>query len=176
MPIGEAYEGEGGRIDVYIKDWVYSKENKSITQPMVIGAIERDKIERAHFEANNGGDEYADDIRRKIKEDGVRCAITDSRVPTTQSKLARIIYCKDEIEGEAERVNLYFLDREARAKNEMYDLAIKHMLQFSQSSKKQGKQKDDVPDSLANLITNVLEGGSRRGEARSSRSRKELGI
>lgn len=39
-----------------------------------------------------------------------------------------------------------------------------------------GKQKDDCADSLAMLISNVLEARSKRAKATSSVSRRELGI
>lgn len=171
FPIAKVYG-----YDVFITDWVYSKEKKTITKPLVIGAIEGNKISKAHFEANNGGDEYARDIREKLREDNYRCAITDSRVPTTMTKLARIQACSDEITGISDKYKIYFLEPMARKKKPMYNLAMKHLFLFSQSAKKQGKQKDDVPDSLANLITNVLDGVRIRGEAKSTVSRKELGV
>lgn len=171
FPIAKVYG-----YDVYIYDWIYSKEKKTITKPLILGAIKGQKITKAHFEANNGGDEYAEDIERQLKEDNYRCLVTHSRVPTTRSKLMRIQMCNDEITGISSKYKLYFLSAKARKNKPMYNLAMKHLFMFSQDDKKQGKQKDDVPDSLANLVTNVLDATKVRAEAKSSVSRKELGF
>jgi hypothetical protein len=47
---------------------------------------------------------------------------------------------------------------------------------FNQGAKYQGKQKDDCVDSLAGLVTNILESRVGSGTARSRFSRAALGI
>ena len=59
----------------------------------------------------------------------------------------------------------------------MYDLFMKHIFMFNQGAKYQGKQKDDCVDSLAGLVTNILESRvGESGKARSRISRSALGI
>lgn len=171
MPIAKVYGN-----DVYITDVVYSDKTKMTTKPMVVGAIENNNIVKAGFEANNGGDEYARDISDKLKESDYRCAIQTFKAPTNKSKLARIIACVDEITAAGVGYRLIFLDKQARQGNKAYDLFMKHIFMFNQGAKYQGKQKDDCVDSLAGLITNILESRIGAGKARSRHSRAELGI
>ena len=44
-----------------------------------------------HFEANNGGDEYADKIDELLQEQIYVCSISSSKAPNTMSKMAKII-------------------------------------------------------------------------------------
>lgn len=162
--------------DVYIADVVYNDKSKMTTKPLVKAAIKRNNIVKAGFEANNGGDEYADDISEELKKDNYRCAIQTFRAPTNKSKLARIIACVDEITGIGTGYRLIFLDKATRKNNPTYNLFMQHVFMFNQGAKYQGKQKDDCVDSLAGLITNILESRPTIGVARSRISRTELGI
>lgn len=171
MPIAYVYGN-----DVYIHDIVYNDKTKLTTKPLVKTAIERNKIVKAGFEANNGGDEYADDISESLKKENYRCAIQTFKAPTNKSKLARIIACVDEITAQGTGYRLIFLDKLARKDRQDYDLFMKHIFMFNQGAKYQGKQKDDCVDSLAGLVTNILESRVGSGKARSRFSRADLGI
>lgn len=172
MPVAKVYGKE-----VYICDVVYSDKSKTTTKPMVYGMILREKIQRSGFEANNGGDEYADDINDELKKQNYKCAIQTFRAPPNKSKLARIIACIDEMTGNSNEYKLYFLNKDARKDNPGYELFMKHLFMFNQGAKYQGKQKDDGIDSLAGLITNILEARTITvGKAKSRHSRQELGI
>ena len=171
MPIGYVYGN-----DVYIADVVYSNKTKLTTKPLVKGAILNHNIIKAGFEANNGGDEYAADISNQLKESNYKCAIQTFKAPTNKSKLARIIACVDEITAQGNSYRLIFLDKNARRDKPDYDLFMKHIFMFNQGAKYQGKQKDDCVDSLAGLVTNILESRVGAGTARSRMSRASLGI
>ena len=171
MPIAKVYGN-----DVYISDVVYSDKSKMTTKPLVKAAIQANEISKAGFEANNGGEEYADDISDQLKQDKYRCAVQTFKAPTNKTKLARIIACVDEITGVGSGYRLIFLDRAARKGNEAYSLFMKHIFMFNQGAKYQGKQKDDCVDSLAGLVTNILESRVGAGTARSRMSRAALGI
>ena len=163
--------------DVYIDSVVYSDKTKMTTKPLVAGAIINNNIIKAGFEANNGGDEYAGDISDKLKEYDYRCAVQTFKAPTNKSKLARIIACVDEITGAGNGYRLIFKDKLARKDDKMYDLFMKHIFMFNQGAKYQGKQKDDCVDSLAGLVTNILESRvAGPGKAKSRISRANLGI
>ena len=172
MPIAYVYG-----LDVYIHDVVYNDKTKRETKPLVKAAILKHGIKQAFFEANNGGDEYADDIAKELKAEKYRCAINSAKAPTVKTKLARILACVDEIKGLGEGYRLHFLDRQARKGNKSYELFMKHIFRFNQSLKYQGKQKDDGVDSLSMLLTNVLNARMLRGTGKAtSFSKRDIGV
>lgn len=87
MPWG--YEYDDGYI--YIPDWIFNKGDKTVTQPIVVGKALYHKPQMMHFEANNGGDEYADKIDELLQEQKYSCSISSSKAPNTMSKMAKII-------------------------------------------------------------------------------------
>ena len=172
MPIAYVYG-----LDVYIHDLVYNNKTKQVTKPLVKSRIMVNNAKQGYFEANNGGDEYADSITDSLKADNYRCAISSSKAPTNKSKLARILSCVDEIKGQGTGYKLYFLDKQARKRVPGYDLFMKHIFMFNQGLKFQGKQKDDGLDSLSMLLTNVLGSKVVRTQAKSTNfSKKDLGF
>lgn len=159
MPIAYVF-----RREVYIDDVVHINAPKDVTKPEVVEAIIRNHASGGFFEANNGGDEYAEDINAGLKKLGYRCNISSGRVPTTRSKLDRIVSCVPEIKGtitDGSGYRLHFKSKHQR--NEQYNMFMKHLTSFNQMQKFQGKQKDDAPDALASLITNVLDPRSAGG-------------
>lgn len=54
--------------DVYIYDWFFDRRDKSCTKPQVVAKILHYKIRMGRTEANNGGDEYSDDVYRVLRE------------------------------------------------------------------------------------------------------------
>jgi len=172
MPFGKVYG-----MDVYIDDVVHSPADKYTTKPLVVGAIIRNNATAGFFEANNGGDEYSDDIERSLREKGYRCAIRWARAPTNKSKLDRIVACSPEIKGaiqDGSGYRLHFKSKKLRKGDKDYEMYMKHLTGFNQGSKYQGKQKDDAADGTASLITNVL-GGVPTGKV-GTFSRSLLGI
>ena len=87
MPWG--YEYDDGYI--YIPDWIFNKGDKTVTQPIVVGKALQHKPQMMHFEANNGGSEYADKIDELLQEQNYVCSISSSKAPNTMSKMAKII-------------------------------------------------------------------------------------
>ena len=137
MPIAYVYGG-----DVYIHDWVFDKGDKSITKPRVIGKILQHKIRMGQTEANNGGEEYSDDVHRILKEEhGYSINMTHKKAPTTMAKLTRI-------EQHAPTIrNFYF--RSASCRDDDYRKAMNELTAFSFTSK---NLHDDAPDSLGMLV------------------------
>ena len=172
MPICSEYDNH----DVYLTDVVFSQAKKEETIPLVVNAIINYQITTCHFEANNGGDMYAEKVQEELKKRNYRCNITWSKVPTTKSKLDRILACQGAIKGEAKSdYRLLVKERKIIKNNKMYNDFLDELTKFNQAPNMQGKQHDDAPDSLASLFTNVL-GYVRVGRARSSMSREDLGI
>lgn len=156
MPIASTYGMDG-----FINDVVHHNGTKEVTIPLVVNAIIRNKCTRGEFEGNNGGNLYADLVKEELKRKGYRCAITSRKAPTTKSKLDRILACVPEIKGtiiDGTGYVLCFRSDKSIVRHEMYKLYKKHLLNFNQSAKYQGKQKDDAADSTAGLVTNVLVG------------------
>lgn len=172
MPIGSEYNNG----DVYLTDVVFSKGPKEETIPLVVNAIIKYQISCCFFEANNGGDMYAEKVQEELKKQGYKCNIMWGKVPTTKSKLDRILACTGAIKGSpSSEYRLLIKSRKFIKNNKMYNEFIDEMVKFNQTPAMQNKQHDDACDSLASMFTNVL-GVQRKGIARSRRSRADLGI
>jgi len=141
MPI--AYQwGE----DVYIVDVVFLKGGYLITEPIISGYIKRHGIKRVIFEANNGGDFYARDIARLLKEDNVYCNILSLRAPGKSGKLSRIIQHAPAVK------EWYFRDKSLYSNEEYYGVFMGQLLSFVQTGK---SRYDDAPDSCAGLANMI---------------------
>ena len=143
MPIGYVY-GE----DVYIHDWVFDRRDKSVTKPRVIAKILANKVKMGQTEANNGGEEYSDDVYRMLRQDyGYSINMSHKKAPTNMAKLTRI-------EQHAPTIrNFYF--RDASCRDDDYRKAMAELTSFSFTSK---NLHDDAADSLAMLAGYVFGG------------------
>ena len=168
MPIAKVYG-----THVYITDVVYDNSTKEITRPKVIGAIENNHVEKIIFEANNGGDEYCDKVKESLKK---KIDIRSQKAPANKSKTARIMSVTDEVVGVSPEYQVYFLDSEARKSKPMYVKFMKDLFKYNTASKFIGRQKDDCADSLAILISQVLESRVVQPKVASNYSRKDIGF
>lgn len=169
MPIAKVYG-----TAVYIVDIVYMNETKEVTKPVVCGQIRNNGVEKIIFEANNGGDEYCDYVKEELRECGYRLDIRSQKALGNKSKTARIQSVTDEVKGLSPQYQLYFLDKEARKSKPMYQKFMKDLFKYNTGAKFVGKQKDDCADSLAMLISNVLESRVQKPVAKSNFSRADL--
>ena len=168
MPIVKVYG-----TAVYVTDVVYSNKSKTITKPIVMGKILKENVQKAYFEANNGGEEYGDDVKRMLKDEhNYKGLITSEKATNNKSKLTRILAAKDEITGICPNYQLIFLDKEHRTQE--YALFMKHIFLFNTSAKFQGKQKDDCVDSLSMIVWYILESRVVKAQAKSEYSRKDM--
>lgn len=142
MPVCYVYGDEG-----YVVDVVFNKGTKEITRPLVVGKLKKHLPHQNRFEANNGGDEYADKVDELLREGGIRLNITHRKAPSTASKLSRILQASPDIK------TLYFLDKKHRSRE--YSEFMKELTSFMQTGK---NKNDDAPDSLA-MLTVLLEHG-----------------
>lgn len=145
MPIAYKY-GE----DVYIHDVIFNQGDKTVTYPVVIGRLKQHALQRARFEANNGGAEYADHVDEELRKSGYRMNITSRKAPNTQSKLARIIQFAPDIK------KFYFRDDKHR--NKEYRAFMREVTTFVQTGK---NLHDDACDSLAQLADELYHGGTK---------------
>lgn len=150
MPIGEVFT-VGGERRVYVTDWVFSREDKSVTQSLVEMAIISNKVQEVRFESNNGGGEYAEEIGRRLRQHGYACRVTWGKAPSTISKITKIKQYAPDI-----KTYFYFLDREHQSS--AYKRAFTELTSWLITGK---SIHDDAPDSLTGLSEMIL--GSRVG-------------
>ena len=130
---------------MYLEDVVFDNSEKHVTQPQIVSMIKKHTIKNAHFESNQGGEGYKDDIVQKVfddKEITWRVNITSDWAPSTKRKAQRIW---DHAQGIRE---IYFKDPQHRT--DQYRKFMNNLFSFTMNMSK--KQHDDAPDSLAGLI------------------------
>lgn len=125
----------------YIHDVIFDKGDKFRTKPRVIEKILHHKVKMGRFEANNGGDEYADDISRQLKDIGYSMNLTHKKAPSNMSKMSRI-------EQHAPNIKtFYFRDYKNRSKE--YQRFMDELTTFTFTGK---NLHDDAADSMAMLV------------------------
>lgn len=141
FPIVYVYENG----DMYLEDVVFDNSEKHVTQPQIISKIKKHDLKNVHFESNQGGEGYKDDIARMLREDKDfhrRVNITSDWAPSTKRKAQRIWDCAEQIR------HIYFKDPQHRS--DQYRKFMNNLFSFTMNMTK--KQHDDAPDSLAGLI------------------------
>ncbi len=136
--------------DVYVHDVVFNRGDKTVTYPVVIGRLKHHHPHKARFEANNGGHEYADNVDKELRKDGVHINVFSRKAPNNQSKLARIIQFAPDIK------KFYFLSDRYRSKE--YREFMREVTTFVQTGK---NLHDDAPDSLAMAADEIFHGAGR---------------
>ena len=134
MPVGYQY----GDI-IYIEDWVFDNGNKSITQPKVLQALLRNQVSSCYFEANNGGEFYADEVKKALTELKAVMNIMSKYAPNTISKNDRIFRCSTDIIAN-------FRFKNTARRNKEYSMAMRQMFSFTILGK---NKHEDACDSLA---------------------------
>ena len=135
MPIAYKYGAE-----IFVHDVVFNRKDKSITVPIVAARLQRNNVRKVRFEANVGGQSYADEVSAKLKEIGYSCNVTSKKAPNTMSKLSKIEQYQQDIR------NIFF--RRDKERGREYDLFINELQTFSFTQK---NLHDDAADSLAGL-------------------------
>lgn len=151
MPVVYYYENADGELEGYVEDVVFDNSEKQITQPQVIAKIKQHVIKHVHFEANQGGEGYAQDIQKAIKEDKEYkevCNISTDWALTTKRKFQRIF-------DNAGAIRLLHF-RDANHRDLQYRKFMNNLFTFSENMTK--RQHDDAADSLSGLIDFELHG------------------
>lgn len=134
---------------MYMEDVVFDNSEKHITQPQVMSKIINHNLSSAHFEANQGGEGYKDDIKRLLIEQGRKdINISSDWAPSTMRKEQRIW---DRAEAIRE---IYFKDPQHRHKQ--YQAFMNNLFSFTMVHNK--RKHEDAADSLAGLIDFDLHG------------------
>lgn len=161
MPFGKLF-GSTDDGPIYIPDWIFNKGDKYTTKPIVVAKTLQHQPNMERFEANNGGDEYAEDIDRQLKDKGFKTNISWAKASNQISKMAKIIQYAPDIKR-----RFYFL--KAELQSEEYRAAMEELGMFTQLGK---NEHDDSPDGLVQLFQ-LFDGGMAKVEIM---SRAELGI
>lgn len=138
---------------VYIHDVIFNRGDKETTRPIVVGRMKQHLPNMTRFEANNGGDEYCDNVDRMLRADGIKLNLSYRKAPNNVSKVTRIIQNSPEIR------KFYFID-DKNASPE-YRAFMREVTSFTQTGK---NRHDDAPDSLAMLV-DFLQNGINKVEA-----------
>lgn len=142
MPVAYVYGS-----DVYIHDWVFDRRDKSVTKPRVIAKILAHKIKMGRTEANNGGEEYSDDVYRILRSEyGYSINMSHKKAPTNMAKLTRI-------EQHAPTIRTFYF-RSDNCRDDDYRKAMNELTSFSFTVK---NLHDDAADSLAMMADYVFD-------------------
>lgn len=102
-------------------------------------------MQQCEFESNTGGDRFANDVEKRVKERGGRCNITTK--PTETNKETRIIVNADWVKKHV----IFLCKGEYTAKSD-YGKMMSWLLRYSTSGK---NVHDDIPDGWANFALKV---------------------
>lgn len=130
-----------------VLDVVFMRGSYERTQPAVVGKIAQWGVMRAVFEANNGGDFYAEDIKRICKDQGIPCYVTTQRAGTRVSKEARIIQHSPAIK------TFGFRKSDDYPTDGMYRDFIQNLVTYSAEGNNEHDEHDDAPDSCAGVAS-----------------------
>lgn len=125
--------------NIYVVDVIYDKREKNITQPEVAGKIRTWSVKVADFEATKATSSYAEGVRKRLDDMGVKCTIRTHSAPPTKRKSDRIWESAPDI-----RERFYFRFENDRSKE--YQLFMTNVFSYTITGK---NKHDDAPDSLA---------------------------
>ena len=139
MPFGQAFGDDG---PVYIPDWIFNKGDKYTTKPLVVAKTIQLQPNMERFEANNGGDEYAEDVDRLLREQGFITNISWAKASNQIGKMAKIIQYAPDIKR-----RFYFLKPELQSPE--YKAAMEELCMLTQVGK---NEHEDSADGLVQLL------------------------
>lgn len=151
FPVAYYYEMPDGTLRGYVEDVVFDNSEKKITEPQVAAKIKKHKVRNVHFEQNQGGEGYAEDVKTLVREDKTYkepLNVTCDWALTTKRKDQRIWDNAEDIR------QLYFKVPECR--DAQYRKFMQNLFSFTMGKNK--KKHDDAADALAGLVEFEREG------------------
>lgn len=136
---------------VYIHDVICDKGDKAITRPRVVNKMIYHKPQLTEFEANNGGDEYADAVDKELRNLGYKLNITYRKAPNKVAKESRIEGYSPEIRD--------FIFKDSNQWDDDYGAFMNMLTRYSRNGK---NPHDDAPDACS-MLAYILSG--QRGKA-----------
>lgn len=138
--------------DLFVPEVIFSNEDKTVTQPMIVSAIERHGVTAAKIEGTKTTSSYGEDIDKALRAKNIRINLQiNTSHWTTQSKRDRIIAAAPDI-----RTHMVFLQEGKRPKE--YSQFMQNMYAFTFLMKKNAH--DDAPDVCAMTIDFSFHGAS----------------
>lgn len=131
--------------DYYLEDCVCDNDVYSNLYPKMADVILENNMQQCEFESNAGGTQIADEVEKRVKEDGGRCIIT--RKPTETNKETRILASAPWIVR-----HIVFKDKSMYAPKSDYGIMMHLLLTYSIAGR---NPVDDVPDGLSNFYNMV---------------------
>lgn len=126
--------------DYYLVDCIFDDEaDFGIQEERCTDLIMRHNMQQCQFESNTGGDRFAENVSKKVKELGGRCNITTK--PTETNKETKIFVNADWV-----KKNILFPSRELYAPKSDMGRMMSELLSYSVSGK---NPHDDSVDGLA---------------------------
>ena len=152
MPFGKLF-GSTDDGPIYIPDGIFNKGDKYVTKPLVVAKTLQHKPNMEKFEANNGGDEYAESIDKMLREQGFKTNITWAKASNQIGKMAKIIQYAPDIKR-----RFVFLKPELQPPE--YKDAMEELGMLTQVGK---NEHEDSADGLVQLFQ-LFDGGMTKTE------------
>lgn len=124
---------------VYVPEVVFNNGLPEVTKPLVANLCLNHNVSRLDVESNNGGDYYAEDVDRLIKEQGGKTSIRTFF--TSSNKVTKIV-------TESDYVKKHFIFLHKSKQNREYKRFMQNLLGFTVTGK---VKHDDAPDGVAML-------------------------
>ena len=141
--------------DLYIPEVVYSNEDKTVTEPMIVSAVERNNVTAMKIEGTKTTASYGEDIDKRLREKNIRVNMTlNTSHFTGTGKKDRIIAAAPDI-----RSCMIFLQDGNRTKE--YSKFMQNLFSFTYNGK---SKHDDAPDVCAMTIDFVTNKSLKRVE------------
>ena len=142
--------------DIFVPAVIYSNADKTVTQPMIVGAVVKYNVTAMKIEGTKMTASYGEDVDKKLREKGIRINMTiNTSHFTGTGKRDRIIASAPDI-----RERMIFLSEGHRGKE--YAQFMQNMYSFTFTQKSTAH--DDAPDSCAMVIDYVTIGGINKAE------------
>ena len=149
--------------DLFVPDVIYNNNDKTVTQPLIMGAIERHHASAVKIEATKTTASYGEDIDKALREKGIRINMQlNTSNWTSQGKRDRIVAVSPDI-----RSHMIFLQEGKRSKE--YSQFMQNLYSFTFVMRKNAK--DDAGDVCASCIDFAFHGISKAVAMRSPFSR-----
>lgn len=142
--------------DIYVVDVVYSNDDKKITQPLIVKAVEKYNVAAVKVEGTKMTASYGEDIDNMLREHGKRVnMVINTSHFTGNGKRQRIFDKAPDI-----RERMIFLSDGRRNKD--YSKFMQNVYSFTVTGK--AAKNDDAADSLAMSIDFAFNGGVPKAE------------
>lgn len=145
FPIIYYYENPDGGLTGYVEDVVFDNAEKTITEPQVASKIKKHRIRNVHFESNQGGEAYGEEVKQIVLSDPEYkepLNVTFDWALTTKRKDQRIWDNAQDIR------DLYF--KEPSFRDLQYRMFMQNLFCFTMGKNKH--KHDDAADALAGAM------------------------